>query len=128
MSEAISRNVLGRPLRVCGDDPTTGYFRDGLCRTRGDDLGRHVVCARVTDAFLAYSRARGNDLVTPQPAFDFPGLSDGDRWCLCAARWREADEAGVAPPVYLEATHERALEIVDLDRLLPHALDLPQDA
>jgi uncharacterized protein (DUF2237 family) len=125
---STARNVLGRELQACGLDPETGYFRDGHCRTGAHDVGRHVVCAQVTEGFLAFSRARGNDLVTPQPAFGFPGLRDGDRWCLCAARWREAEEAGVAPPVYLEASHERALEVVDLDRLLPYALDLPRNA
>ncbi len=124
----LARNVLGGELAVCGLDPKTGYFRDGRCRTRSDDRGRHVVCARVTDEFLAFSRERGNDLVTPQPAYDFPGLSAGDCWCLCALRWHEAHEAGVAPPVLLQATHEKALELVDLDVLLPYALDLPQHA
>jgi uncharacterized protein (DUF2237 family) len=122
-----ARNALGGDLLVCGTDPKTGYFRDGHCRTRTDDRGRHVVCARVTDAFLAYSREQGNDLVTPQPAFDFPGLKAGDRWCLCALRWREAHAAGVAPPLYLQASHERVLELVELDLLLPYALDLPQN-
>ena len=123
-----ARNALGGDLLVCGLDPKTGYFRDGHCRTRPDDLGRHVVCAEVTDDFLQFSRERGNDLVTPQPAFDFPGLKPGDRWCLCALRWREALDAGVAPPVFLQASHERVLELVDLDLLLPYALDLPQNA
>lgn len=123
-----ARNALGGDLLVCGLDPKTGYFRDGHCRARPDDLGRHVVCAEVTDDFLQFSRERGNDLVTPQPAFDFPGLKPGDRWCLCALRWREALDAGVAPPVFLQASHERVLELVDLDLLLPYALDLPQNA
>ena len=124
----LARNALGGELQVCGLDPKTGYFRDGRCRTREDDRGRHVVCAQVTEEFLAYSRAQGNDLVTPQPAFDFPGLKPGDRWCLCALRWREAHDAGVAPPVMLQATHERVLDLVDLDILLPYAVDLPQHA
>lgn len=123
-----ARNALGGDLLVCGLTPKTGYFRDGHCRTRPDDLGRHVVCARVTDEFLRFSRDRGNDLMTPQPSFDFPGLKPGDRWCLCALRWREALDAGVAPPVFLQASHERVLELVDLDLLLPYALDLPQNA
>lgn len=122
----LSRNALGGPLQVCGLDPKTGYFRDGSCRTQADDRGRHVVCAEVTDEFLAFSRSRGNDLITPQPAFGFPGLKAGDRWCLCATRWHEAHEAGVAPPIYLQASHERLLEIVALDVLLPYAKDLPQ--
>jgi uncharacterized protein (DUF2237 family) len=119
-------NALGGPLQVCSLSPRTGYLRDGHCRTRADDLGSHVVCARVTDGFLAFSRERGNDLITPVPAYDFPGLKEGDRWCLCALRWREALDAGVAPPVFLQATHQRVLEIIDLDLLLPYALDLPQ--
>ena len=122
----VSRNALGGPLQVCGLDPKTGYFRDGSCRTQADDRGRHVVCAEVTNEFLTFSRSRGNDLITPQPAFGFPGLQAGDRWCLCAMRWHEAHEAGVAPPVYLQASHERLLEIVALDVLLPYAKDLPQ--
>lgn len=122
----FARNVLGGELELCGLDPKTGYFRDGRCRTRSDDLGSHVVCARVSDAFLAFSRARGNDLMRPAPAYDFPGLRDGDRWCLCALRWREAHEAGLAPPLFLRATHERVLQFVELDLLLPYALDLPR--
>jgi len=121
-------NVLGNALQTCGLEPRTGYLRDGHCRTRDDDRGLHVVCARVTEAFLSFSRACGNDLVTPLPAYDFPGLRDGDRWCLCARRWLEAHEAGVAPPLFLQASHQRALEIIDLDLMLPYALDLPQNA
>jgi uncharacterized protein (DUF2237 family) len=102
----------------------TGFFRDGCCETGPEDVGRHVVCAQVTREFLEFSRARGNDLVTPRPEFGFPGLRPGDRWCLCALRWREAREAGVAPPVVLGATHERALDIIDLQELKAHALDL----
>ena len=124
----FERNALGGELVLCGSQPRTGYLRDGHCRTRADDLGSHVVCARVTDRFLSFSRERGNDLVTPVPAYDFPGLRDGDRWCLCALRWREALNAGLAPPVFLQATHERVLELIDLDLLLPHALDLPKNA
>ena len=122
------RNALGTELQLCSLDPKTGYLRDGHCRTRPDDLGSHVVCARVTGQFLAFSRAQGNDLVTPGPAYGFPGLRDGDRWCLCAMRWHEAHEAGVAPPVFLQATHERVLQLVSLDDLLPYALDLPRNA
>jgi hypothetical protein len=123
---SAARNALGEPLQLCGLTPKTGYLRDGHCRTRPDDLGSHVVCAQVTDAFLVFSRERGNDLTTPVPAYDFPGLKDGDRWCLCAMRWQEALEAGVAPPIFVQATHERVLEIIDLDSLLPYALDLPR--
>jgi hypothetical protein len=122
-----TRNVLGGELQACGFEPRTGYLRDGHCRTRKDDRGLHLVCAQVDDAFLQYSRERGNDLITPQPQYDFPGLRAGDRWCLCAARWREALLAGVAPPVFLQATHERALELVELDQLLRYALDLPRN-
>jgi uncharacterized protein (DUF2237 family) len=118
------RNVLGGPLAVCCMSPMTGFYRTGSCETGPQDLGTHVVCAQVTEAFLAFSRARGNDLTTPVPAFGFPGLQPGDRWCLCAARWQEALEAGVAPPVVLAATHEHALAFVSLDDLKRHALDL----
>ncbi len=119
-----ARNVLGEPLETCGEDPVTGYYRDGCCNTGPADLGVHVVCARVTADFLAYTRERGNDLSSPVPAAGFPGLRPGDRWCLCAARWREAMEAGVAPKVVLRATHEAALEHVELADLKRHALDL----
>jgi len=115
------RNVLGGPLLACSFDPLTGFFRDGCCTTGPEDLGSHTVCARVTEAFLAFSRERGNDLSTPRPEFRFRGLKPGDRWCVCAARWLEACDAGVAPPVVLEATHEAALRIVPLKRLLEHA-------
>ena len=124
----LARNALGGDLQLCGRDPKTGYLRDGYCQTQDDDVGTHVVCARVTDAFLAFSRDRGNDLITPLPAHDFPGLRDGDRWCLCAMRWFEAHEAGVAPLLFLQATHARVLDLIDLDTLLPYALDLPRHA
>jgi uncharacterized protein (DUF2237 family) len=116
-ADPAARNVLGTPLQVCGTDPATGFFRTGCCETGPDDLGRHVVCAVMTQVFLDYTVARGNDLVTPRPEWGFPGLRPGDRWCLCATRWLEADEDGVGPPVVLEATHEAALQIVPLDRL-----------
>ena len=122
MSDA--RNVFGEPLADCSHDPLTGFFRDGCCDTGAGDAGVHTVCARVTGEFLAFSRARGNDLSTPVAAFGFPGLKPGDQWCLCAARWREAMEAGCAPPVRLTATHERTLEIIDLADLKRHAIDL----
>jgi uncharacterized protein (DUF2237 family) len=121
MSASITLNVLGGPLLACSFDPLTGYTRSGCCETGPDDVGGHTVCARVTDAFLRFSASRGNDLSTPQPAARFRGLAPGDRWCLCATRWLEAYDAGVAPPVILEATHERALDVVPLDRLLAHA-------
>lgn len=117
-------NVLGEPLQSCSDEPLAGFFRDGCCRTGRQDLGAHVICARVTAEFLEYSRRRGNDLVTAQPASGFPGLRPGDRWCLCAARWKEALAAGVAPRVILQATHVQALEIVEMEDLKRHALDL----
>lgn len=118
-----ARNVLRGPLACCCEVPVTGFYRDGYCHTGPQDVGSHTVCARITADFLEFSRRRGNDLGTPQPQYRFPGLRPGDQWCLCAARWREALEAGVAPPVRLAATHERALEIVTLEQLAPHALD-----
>lgn len=121
MSAVPRRNVLGTVLQTCSTDPMTGFFRDGCCRTGDMDHGRHVVCARVTEDFLVFSRSRGNDLTTPVPEFSFPGLTPGDRWCLCALRWEEARQAGVAPPVILEATHERALMMLKLDHLKAHA-------
>jgi uncharacterized protein len=110
-------NVLGTPLVPCSYDPLTGYFRDGCCQTDERDQGSHVICAKVTQAFLDFSRQRGNDLITPRPDYRFPGLKAGDRWCLCALRWKEAFEAGVAPKVILESTHSRALEYVTLEQL-----------
>lgn len=118
------RNVLGEPLAGCCEAPMTGFYRDGYCRTGDADIGRHVICAVMTDAFLTLSASQGNDLSTPRPEFDFPGLKAGDRWCLCAARWAEALAAGAAPRVALTATHEAALEIVDLTDLKAHAIDL----
>lgn len=115
------RNVLGGPLVACSYDPVTGFFRDGCCSTGPDDVGSHTVCARVTDAFLEFSRLRGNDLGTPRPEYRFRGLRAGDRWCVCAARWLEAFEAGAAPPVVLESTHEAALDVVPMQALLAHA-------
>jgi uncharacterized protein (DUF2237 family) len=116
-------NVLGGPLLPCSVAPLTGFFRDGRCNTCAEDLGLHVVCAEMTAEFLAFSRARGNDLSTPRPDYGFPGLSPGDRWCLCAARWEEARRAGLAPPVLLEATHAAALAVCRLEHLRAHALD-----
>jgi hypothetical protein len=118
------RNVYGEPLTGCSERPLTGFFRTGCCHTGPEDLGLHTVCVEVTAEFLAFSKARGNDLSTPQPGSGFPGLKPGDRWCLCAARWREAFEAGRAPRVILGATHEATLEIVDLKDLKSHAIDL----
>lgn len=115
-------NVLGAALQACSFSPLTGYYRDGCCNTDEHDHGTHVVCAKVTAEFLAYSLQRGNDLVTPRPEHRFAGLRPGDRWCLCVNRWREAFEAGVAPPVVLEATHSNALERVSLEQLKEYAL------
>ena len=116
-------NVLGTPLKPCSTDPMTGYFRDGCCNTDDTDRGSHVVCAEMTEEFLIFSKQRGNDLSTPRPDFRFPGLNPGDRWCLCALRWLEALDAGVAPPIVLACTHERTLELVPLEVLERHALD-----
>lgn len=117
-------NVLGEPLTSCSERPLTGFFRDGCCNTAPEDVGLHAVCTRVTAEFLEFSKARGNDLSTPLPEFGFPGLRPGDQWCLCAARWREALEAGAAPKVVLQATHAAALRVVKLADLKAHAIDL----
>jgi uncharacterized protein (DUF2237 family) len=117
-------NVLGEQLQPCSEEPMTGFFRDGCCNTSPEDLGRHVVCCRVTADFLEFSKSRGNDLSTPMPEFGFPGLKPGDQWCLCAARWQEALEVGKAPRVVLQATHAAALKVVKLADLKKHALDL----
>jgi len=117
-------NVFGETIESCSDRPVTGFFRDGCCNTSDQDLGSHTVCVEVTREFLEFSRFRGNDLSTPMPEFQFPGLKPGDRWCLCAARWLEAHEAGMAPRVVLKSTHERALEIVPMKVLRGFAIDL----
>ena len=118
------RNVLGETLDTCSIRPMSGFYRTGCCETSPEDVGAHVVCAEVTDDFLAFSKARGNDLSTPVPEIGFPGLKPGDRWCLCAARWKEALDAGKAPRVVLRATHAEALQYVSLADLKRHALDL----
>jgi hypothetical protein len=118
-----SRNVLGGELMACSTQPLTGFFRNGCCETSAEDLGMHTVCAVMTAEFLEFSARIGNDLTTPQPEFHFPGLKPGDRWCLCAPRWKEALDAGVAPPVVLEATHEEALAITPLGILKDYAAD-----
>lgn len=115
-------NVLGQPLVPCSYDPLTGYYRDGCCNTDGHDHGSHVVCAKMTQDFLLFSRSRGNDLITPLPEYRFAGLKPGDRWCLCALRWKEAFDAGHAPPVVLASTHIKALAFVSLAQLQAHAL------
>lgn len=117
------RNVLGSALKSCCTDPLTGFYRDGNCHTGPEDSGRHVICAEMTEAFLRFTFQQGNDLMTPRPEYNFPGLRPGDRWCLCALRWREALEAGVAPPVILEATHEAALRYVNMADLEKHAVE-----
>lgn len=116
-------NVLGGPLLACSYAPLTVFFRTGCCETSPEDVGRHVVCIKASAEFLAFSKARGNDLTTPRPEYRFAGLKPGDRWCLCAQRWLEAYEAGVAPKVVLAATHRAALEVVSLEMLRSHALD-----
>lgn len=120
----LQRNVLGGPLGVCSENPVTGFFRTGCCDTAPQDVGRHTVCILATEEFLAFSKSRGNDLTTPAPDYGFPGLKPGDRWCLCAARWREALQAGKAPAVVLNATNEATLDIVSLADLKRHAVDL----
>jgi uncharacterized protein (DUF2237 family) len=117
-------NVLGEPLASCSEEPLTGFYRDGCCNTGPEDHGSHTVCTRVTSDFLNFSRSAGNDLSTPHPEFGFPGLRSGDQWCLCAARWQEALEAGAAPLVVLQATHAASLRIVKLADLKRHAVDL----
>jgi uncharacterized protein (DUF2237 family) len=120
-------NVWGDDLVPCSYDPLTGYYRDGCCQTDEDDHGTHVVCARMTQEFLIFSLQRGNDLMTPRPEYRFAGLEPGDRWCLCALRWKEALEAGVAPPVILDSTHVKALDVVTLAQLKAHAW-VPKEA
>jgi uncharacterized protein (DUF2237 family) len=121
------RNVLGGTLELCGTDPLTGFYRDGCCRTGPEDMGSHTICAVVTAEFLAHQRSIGNDLVTPVPQYHFSGLQPGDRWCVTAVNWLRAHEDGAAAYVVLASTHERALEIVPLDALREHAVDVPAD-
>ena len=116
-----AENVLGGSLESCCTAPMTGFYRDGSCHTGPQDRGVHVVCAQLTDAFLRYTKAQGNDLSTPQPMYNFPGLKPGDRWCLCAARWKEAMDDGFAPPVVLASTHKAALQYVSLEDLKAHS-------
>ncbi|MEO1190593.1 MAG: DUF2237 domain-containing protein [Pseudomonadota bacterium] len=124
MPDSNALNVLGGPLADCSFDPLTGFYRDGCCDTGPDDLGIHTVCATMTEEFLAFSKSRGNDLSTPRPQFGFKGLKPGDQWCLCAGRWYEAYQAGKAPKVRLQATHEETLAIVPLPALKEFAVDL----
>lgn len=124
MKKEKSLNVFGEPLQVCGEDPVTGFFRDGCCNTCRQDVGSHTVCIEVSQAFLEYSRFRGNNLSTPVPEFGFPGLKAGDSWCLCAERWLEAHEHKMAPKIKLASTHAKALEIVSLTLMKQYAIDI----
>ncbi|MEL6555367.1 MAG: DUF2237 domain-containing protein [Cyanobacteria bacterium J06621_11] len=119
----VSDNVLGGRLKPCCSDPMTGFFRDGSCHTNSQDTGAHVVCAEMTEAFLSYTKAQGNDLSTPRPESDFPGLKPGDRWCVCATRWKEALDDGVAPPVVLSATNARSVRYISVDDLKANAVE-----
>jgi uncharacterized protein len=119
----MALNVLGEALACCCTNPLTGFYRDGYCKTDENDRGRHVICAKITNSFLQFTLQRGNDLITPNPLYNFPGLKEGDKWCLCALRWKEAYEAGVAPKVFLACTHEKALEFVTLPMLQQHAVE-----
>ena len=124
MKKYESLNVYGEQLEPCSEDPVTGFFRDGCCNTSQEDMGIHTVCVQLTDEFLQFSKQQGNDLTTPNPQFDFPGLKAGDRWCLCATRWLHAYKAGKAPKVYTRSTHFRTMEVVDIKILKAHALDV----
>ena len=117
---SLPKNVLGTELQPCCSNPLTGFYRDSYCRTGADDLGVHIVCAEMTEEFLEFSKAAGNDLSTPVPEYDFPGLLPGDRWCLCVSRWKEALEAGLAPPVVLESTHMSSIAFVSIEELKAH--------
>ncbi len=123
MSKEEVINIFGDKIEACCHDPVTGYFRDGFCNTDEHDFGSHVICAEITEDFLIFSKAMGNDLSTPRPEFNFPGLKEGDRWCLCALRWKEAYDAGVAPRVYLESCHSNALSYVSKDQLEEFAVN-----
>ncbi|MCW2768261.1 MAG: hypothetical protein JWO11_4220 [Nocardioides sp.] len=127
LSPVRELNVLGGPLEPCGTDPVTGFYRDGSCACGPEDRGLHAVCAVMTEEFLEHQRSVGNDLATPHPEWQFPGLHPGDRWCVVAGRWRQAFEAGVAAPVVLASTNARALEIIPIEMLLDHSVDVPAD-
>ena len=124
MNDSTQKNVLGEPLETCGTNPITGYYRDGLCNTDETDNGSHTVCASVTDEFLEFSKSMGNDLTTPRPEFGFEGLKAGDSWCLCANRWLEAFQNNAAPKIKLKSTNIKALEVIDLDSLKAHSIDI----
>jgi hypothetical protein len=117
----MEKNIFGEPLKICCKNPMTGYFRDGLCRTEIGDTGPHTVCAVMTEDFLKFSALKGNDLITPMPYYQFPGLKVGDKWCLCVTRWIQAEKAGKAPKLILEATHEKTLEYTSLNLLVKYA-------
>jgi uncharacterized protein len=127
LADGLALNVLGGPLEECGTDPVTGFYRDGCCGTGPQDVGSHTVCAVVTADFLAHQRSVGNDLSTPRPEYTFPGLQPGDRWCVVAIRWMQAYLDGVAAPVVLASTHERALDVIPLKALQENAIDVPAD-
>ena len=122
MTEAL--NVLAEKLEICCTSPMTGFYRDGYCQTGVSDVGSHIICAELTEDFLEFTKRRGNDLSTPRPEYLFPGLKSGDRWCLCVSRWKEALNSGVAPPVVLSATHQKALEVLPLEVLQEHSLTI----
>ena len=124
MKEKLNKNVYGEPIEICSKETMTGYLRNGSCETLDDDIGSHTVCAKVTSEFLEYSKNKGNDLITPRPELDFPGLKEGDKWCVCAMRWLEAYNDGVAPPILVRSTNILALEIIDIDLLKKYAVDL----
>lgn len=113
----MQKNIFGEPLQECCTNPMTGFFRDGYCRTNAQDLGSHTVCATMTKEFLEFTKSKGNDLSTPRPEFSFPGLKEGDRWCLCALRWKEAYDAGFAPPLHLDSCHEKSLQYIPIEAL-----------
>ena len=124
MNESIAQsiNVFGQTLSLCCNSPKTGFYRDGFCNTGSSDIGTHVVCSQMTKDFLDFSKSKGNDLTTPNEVYSFPGLKPGDKWCLCVLRWKEAYQAGKAPKVYLEATHDKALRYVTIEQLIEHAV------
>tara|TARA_Y100001949_G_scaffold63842_1_gene54073 strand:- start:57 stop:434 length:378 start_codon:yes stop_codon:yes gene_type:complete len=124
MADKFNKNIFGEVIETCSKETMTGFLRNGSCETLKDDVGSHTVCAIVTDEFLEYSKTKGNDLITPRPEFAFPGLKDGDKWCVCALRWLEALRDNVAPPIVAKSTNELALEVIEIDILKKHAIDL----
>ena len=124
MADKFNKNIFGEVIETCSKETMTGFLRNGSCETLKDDVGSHTVCAIVTDEFLEYSKTKGNDLITPRPEFAFPGLKDGDKWCVCALRWLEALRDNVVPPIVAKSTNELALEVIEIDILKKHAIDL----